>query len=261
MPRIAKRLSVFMGVATVLFLVSATPRTGWAQSLAVTYFDATNDKNEVRFVDASDINLCAEIYVFDATETMVDCCACGLTPQHSIEALDDPKNSETNQLPGIANLLWKPFGGAGFAPLVGLVDVISAPFSGQPAGVPHAANGCPDAGGAQFGSSTPLFATAPILDLWIEHNDLKEPILSAPGVNPTRPPTGSGVVTGSTEVNFRYVPLQHDNSFCTATGTPAACCTGVGTGTCGEQASLEDQCNFIQGEGTGRGICQCPVGD
>ncbi len=178
--------AVFLGVTTVLLMVSATPKVGWAQNtFGITYFDISNGDNEVHYIDGSSQAVCAEIYVFDSHEEMQECCACPLTSNASQEL----------QVEG--NLINNP----AFPPLSGdikqgLLEIVSAPTI-QPAGVPLTKNGCPNPGGATIGSSTRLYSVAPAITAWIKHNDLTEPQLGS-----------TSEVLGSPEVNFRYTPLN-----------------------------------------------------
>ena len=103
-------------------------------------------------------NLCADIYVFDNTQEMLECCGCSLTP-------NDLRTFSIN-----TDLTGNP--GNGITPTTGVIKIISA--------VPNSSGKCDPTGGFLPGSQTGIIVPTPDLRAWADHIQNKGPSGSYP---------------------------------------------------------------------------------
>jgi len=171
-----------------------------------------------------DGDLCANIYVFTADQEMVECCSCFVSP-NALRTLSLDGDLTANPLAN-TGVVPPPHGGvikivSSFTELSG--DVCSTTFT-NPAGATKSLS-VAATDYSPFGS----------LRSWITHS--RETI------------TGISPLFTQTETAFRREDLSRDGS------GPMRYNGGS------ELTKLQEQCQFLQVNGSGHGICTCGVGD
>ena len=159
-----------LAVVTVLGVSSAMAQS-WPDTYQVTYYSnahttgAPDGKVRIDNPGADNAaNLCADIYVFDNTEEMIECCGCKLTP-------DGLRTFSIN-----SDLTGNP--GNGFTPTTGVVKVISATTNPNAS---HPSWGqCDPTGGFSFTNTKGNIAPTADLRAWATHIQNRGPSGSYP---------------------------------------------------------------------------------
>ena len=173
MLRISKLILLAVAIIT-LFAVSSAMAQSWPDTYQVNYYSnahttgAPDGKVRIDNPGADNgSNLCADIYVFDNTEEMIECCGCQLTP-------DGLRTFSIN-----SDLTGNP--GNGFTPTTGVIKVISAVANPNAA---HPSWGqCDPTGGFSVTNTKGNIAPTADLRAWALHIQNRGPSGSYPATS------------------------------------------------------------------------------